>query len=72
MNVRLKELLARVESWPESDQVELAEIVEQIEVRHRGEYRATPEELQALDEAESSGIANEHDVEKAFATFRRA
>ena len=72
MNVRLKELLARVESWPESDQVELAEILEQIEIRHRGEYQATPEELQALDEAEVSGVASEHEVEAAFATFRRS
>jgi hypothetical protein len=72
MNTRLKELLARVENWPEAEQAELAEILELIEVRHRGEYNATPEELQALDEAESSGIASEGEVEAAFETFRRA
>jgi hypothetical protein len=71
MNVRLKQLLARVETWPESEQAELAEILEEIEQRHRGEYRATPEELQSLDEAEASGIAGEQDVEAAFASFRR-
>jgi hypothetical protein len=72
MNARLKELLARVESWPEAEQAELAEVLELIEVRHRGEYHATPEELQALDESESGGIASEHEVEAAFETFRRA
>ena len=71
MNARLKELLERVEAWPESDQAELAEVLEQIEIRHRDEYRATPDELQALDEAERSGIATAQDVEAAFQTFRR-
>ena len=71
MNARLKELLERVEAWPESDQAELAEVLEQIEIRHRREYRATPDELQALDEAERSGIATAQDVEAAFQTFRR-
>lgn len=72
MNVRLKELLARVEDWPESEQAELAEILEEIEVRHRGEYCATPEELESLNEAEASGTASAQDVEAAFASFRRA
>jgi hypothetical protein len=72
MNMRLKELLRRVEGWPESDQAELADILEQIEIRHRGEYQAAPEELQALDEAERGGIASAQEVEAAFRTFRRA
>jgi hypothetical protein len=72
MNAKLKELLGRVEKWPESVQAELADIVEQIEVRHSGEYRATAEELQALAESERSGIASEQDVEAAFRSFRRA
>ena len=71
MNAKLKELLARVESWPESDQAELAELLEEIEIRHRGEYRATAEELRTLDEAEASGIASEQDVEAALVSFRR-
>jgi len=71
MNAKLKELLERVETWSESDQAELADVLEQIEIRHRGEYRATPEELQALDEAEAGGSASEQDVEAAFQTFRK-
>jgi hypothetical protein len=35
-------------------------------------YCATPEELQALDEAERSGVAREQEVEAAFRTFRDA
>jgi hypothetical protein len=71
MNERLKELLERVEAWPETDQAELAEILELIETRHQGEYHATPEELQVLDEADRSGIASEQEVEAAFQTFRK-
>jgi len=72
MNTRLKELLQGVEQWSEADQAELADVLEQIKIRHRGEYSATHEELQALDEAESSGIASEQEIEAAFQTFRRA
>ena len=71
MNARLKQLLERVEMWPESDQAELVDVLDQIEIRHRGEYHATADELQALEEAERSGIASEKDVEAAFQTFRR-
>jgi hypothetical protein len=34
-------------------------------------YRATREELRAIDDADSSGVANDKDVEAAFGTFRR-
>lgn len=71
MNERLKRLLEAVERWSEADQAELVDILEQIEIRHRGEYHATEEELKALDEAERSGIASEQEVEAAFQTFRQ-
>jgi hypothetical protein len=70
MNADLRKLFERVQAWPESDQAELAELAELIEVRHRGEYRATSEELQAIDDADRSGVASERDVEAAFKTFR--
>jgi hypothetical protein len=50
----------------------LAEVARDIEARRSGVYRATPEELAAIDEAEDSGIATEEEVEAAFRTFRRA
>ncbi|MEN3375592.1 MAG: hypothetical protein V7604_947 [Hyphomicrobiales bacterium] len=70
MNADLRKLFERVQTWPESDQAELAELAEFIEVRHRGEYRATAEELRAIDDADRSGVASEQDVEAAFKTFR--
>ena len=67
---KLKKVLKRAEAWPEDDQVELAEYAEIIEHRRTGIYRPSPEELQALDKAERSGVANEGEVEAAFRAFR--
>jgi hypothetical protein len=69
---KLKEVLERARTWPESDQAELAEYAEQIESRHAADYHATPEELAAIDEADRSGVAAEKEVEAAFKTFRPA
>jgi len=65
MSPAIKELFEQVASWPQEDQEELAELARQIEARRTGVYRATPEELQALDEAERSGIASDEEVEAA-------
>ena len=71
MSPAIKELFEQVASWPQEDQEELAELARQIEARRTGVYRATAEELQALDEAERSGIASDEEVEAAFRSFRR-
>jgi hypothetical protein len=71
MSPAIKELFEQVASWPQEDQEELAELARQIEARRTGVYRATPEELQALDEAERSGIAHDEEVEAAFRSFGR-
>jgi hypothetical protein len=65
-------VLESVRSWPEEDQEELAEIAREIEARRTGTYRATAEELRAIDEADRSGIATEEEVEAAFKAFRGA
>jgi hypothetical protein len=68
----LKEVLRRVENWPEEAQEQLAEIAREMDAQLAGgAYRATAEELEALNEAERSGIATEEEVEAAFRTFRR-
>ena len=67
---KLKEVLKRAEAWPEDDQVELAEYAEIIEHRRTSIYHPSTEELQALDKAECSGVANEEEVEAAFRAFR--
>jgi hypothetical protein len=71
MSPSTKKLLEQVESWPTEDQEELAEYAREIEARRTGVYRATPAELQAIDEAEHSGVATDEEVEAAFLTFRR-
>ena len=71
MSPNTKKLLEQVESWPPEDQEELADYAREIEARRTGVYRATVAELQAIDEAEQSGIATEEEVEAAFRTFRR-
>ena len=65
-------VLDRVRSWPQEDQEKLAEIAREIEAERAGVYRATPEELDAIDEADRSGVASDEEVEAAFKTFRRA
>jgi hypothetical protein len=70
MSPAMKELLQKVESWPEEDQRELAELARDIEARRSGVYRATADELKALDEAERSGVASEQEVEAVFRSFR--
>ena len=72
MTPTTKKLLEQVESWPKEDQEELAEYAREIEARRTGVYQATPEELQAIDEAERSGVAAEEEVEAAFRSYRRA
>ena len=70
MTPMTKNLFEQVISWPQEDQQELAEYAREIEARRSGMYRATPEELRAIDEADQSGIASAEDVEAAFRTFR--
>ena len=72
MNQTTTGVLRRVETWPQEDQDELAELARDIEARRSGVYRPTAEELCAIDEAESSGVATDEEVEAAFQGFRRA
>jgi len=69
---QINAVLEGVRSWPEKDQEELIEIVREIEARRTGSYRATPAELQAVDEADRSGMATDKEVEAAFRAFREA
>ena len=76
MNTDVKHVLSRVARWPEDDQDELAQIALEIEARRHGLYHATPEELQAIDEALAAvargEIASDEEVEAVFANHRRA
>ena len=72
MTGKLKELMERAETWPEEAQDELLRAGQEIESSQLGAYRATAEELEAIDLADSAPIAAEDEVKKVFAKFRRA
>jgi hypothetical protein len=73
---RMKEILRRIETWPQEDQEELADVARDIEARRRGVYHPSAEELKAIDEAlgqvARGELASKEDIEAAFAKFRQA
>ena len=73
---QLKTILERAETWPEAAQDELIEIAREIEGELRGEYYATPEELEGIDRglraAAEGRFATDEQVEAVLAKFRRA
>ncbi len=72
MNHKLKDLIRRVETWPEEAQEELVRLGLELEAeRSTNAYVPTAEELAAIDEADASGVATEAEVEAAFARLRR-
>jgi hypothetical protein len=73
----LREVLERVETWPEEAQVELAEIAREIEAGLRGTpYHAGPEELAGIERglkaAREGRFASDEEVAAVFAKHRRA
>ena len=73
----LKNLLERVQAWPEEAQEELVALANQIETELQGkDYRATQEELRIVDAAMASidagEAATDAEIKTAFAKFRRA
>lgn len=74
-SAELKDLLERVQAWPEAAQDELVAVAEQTENELRGDtYVATRDELFAIDDAVASidagEIATDSEVKAAFAKFR--
>jgi len=63
-----REILRRVEHWPQEDQDELAEVAREIEARRTGVYALNDDERAALDEALQSGVAAD---EEAAAFWKR-
>lgn len=73
----LKNLLERIQSWPEEAQDELVAVANQIEDELQGrDYLATREELQIIDAAMASidggEVATDAEIKAAFAKFRSA
>jgi len=70
---QVKEVLARVPTWPEERQQELAEVALEIEAELAGDgYESTPDELTAIDEGLAGEAASEEEIKAAFASFRQA
>jgi hypothetical protein len=70
----VKAVLGRVLTWPAEAQREAVATLRAIEDEWvaGSDYHATPEELEAIDEADRSGVASEEEVETAFRSFRTA
>jgi hypothetical protein len=73
----LKNLLERVQTWPEEAQDELVAVANQIESELQGrDYLATREELRIIDAAMASidrgEVATDAEIAAAFAKFRSA
>jgi hypothetical protein len=69
---QVKAVLERVPNWPQERQQELAELALEIEAELAGkEYRATPDELKAIDEGLAGEPASSEEVDAAFAIFQR-
>jgi hypothetical protein len=71
-----KSLLERVQSWPESAQDELTAVANEIETELKaGEYIASADELQAIDEAiaslDAGEFASDAEIAAVRAKFRR-
>jgi hypothetical protein len=75
MNAKLKDILERVETWPEGAQEEAAELLLALEQEYAAPYEATPEELDGIDrglrDAAEGRFATPEQVEAVFAKHRR-
>lgn len=76
MSPGTKTLLERVQSWPEEDQEELAEVAREIEARRSGLYRLSDEERTAVragrDAARRDDFIPEDEMEAFYQLHRRA
>jgi hypothetical protein len=74
---KLKDVLQRVEAWPEAAQAELAELALEIDAElGGGKYHATPEELAGIDRglkaAREGRFATDEQIEELFKKHRPA
>jgi predicted transcriptional regulator len=76
MNARLKDILERVQSWPEAAQENAVDLLLALEREHAEPYQATDEELAAIDrglrDVAEGRFATEAEVEAVFAKHRRS
>ena len=69
MNRTAKNILSRVEGWPQEDQEELLEMVRAIEARRTGVYVLNEDEQAAIDAARKSPVAPDEKVRAFWKRF---
>ena len=76
MSPKTKTLLEQVQSWPEEDQEELADVAREIESRRTGVYRLSDEERTAvragMDAARRGDFAPDEEIEAFYRLHHRA
>jgi predicted transcriptional regulator len=76
MSPETKTLLEQVQSWPEEDQEELANVAREIESRRSGVYRLSEDERIAvragMDAARRGDFAPDEEIEELYRLHRPA
>jgi hypothetical protein len=76
MSPGTKTLLEQVQSWPEEDQEELADVAREIESRRSGIYRLSDEERSAvragIDAARRGDFAPDDEMDEFYRLHHRA
>jgi hypothetical protein len=76
MNPGTKTLLEQVQSWPEEDQEELADVAREIESRRSGVYRLSDEERTAMragmNAARRGDFASDEEMDEFYRLHHRA
>lgn len=76
MSPKTKILLEQVQSWPEEDQEELADVAREIESRRTGVYRLSDDERIAvragMDAARRGDFAPDEEIEALYRLHHRA
>ena len=74
MNAKLKDIIARIDTWPAPAQDQLAQIALEIEAELDKPYEATADELAAIDrclrDASEGRFATDEQVEALFEKYR--
>jgi hypothetical protein len=60
---QINAVLAKVQSWPEEDQAEPAEVAREIEARPTGVYIMTEDEREAIAKSRQGQLASEDEVD---------
>jgi hypothetical protein len=75
MNTKLKDLMGRIESWPEQAQEEAAELLLALEREYAEPYELSPEDRAAIDRSledmREGRFATDEQVSKVFGRNRR-